>query len=257
MNDEPADGAKSLVRKQFGANAANYATSKVHAKGASLGRLVELVSPQPDWRVLDVATAAGHTAFVMAPHVEHVTATDLTSEMLEVAARLAIEKQITNVDFETADAESLPYDDSEFDLVTCRIAPHHFPHPDRFVNEALRVLVSGGRFAMVDNIVPDDLAVAEFANSWERRRDPSHVRCLSISEWTALLEQAGFVGITAETALKRMDFDTWADNMNVPADVRIELRHDLVNASEVVREFLRPEPGAFYLTEGLFTTQKP
>ena len=36
---------KSLVQQQFGAHAAAYATSSVHAKGASLGRLVELVQP--------------------------------------------------------------------------------------------------------------------------------------------------------------------------------------------------------------------
>ena len=38
---------KSLVQQQFGAHAAAYATSTVHAKGASLGRLVELVQPKP------------------------------------------------------------------------------------------------------------------------------------------------------------------------------------------------------------------
>jgi hypothetical protein len=42
---------KSLVQEQFGAHAAAYATSAVHAKGASLGRLVELVRPQATWHV--------------------------------------------------------------------------------------------------------------------------------------------------------------------------------------------------------------
>ena len=41
---------KSLVQQQFGAHAAAYATSSVHAKGASLGRLVELVRPKPSWQ---------------------------------------------------------------------------------------------------------------------------------------------------------------------------------------------------------------
>ena len=58
---------KSLVQQQFGAHAAAYATSSVHAKGASLGRLVELVRPQPSWQALDVATGAGHTAAAFAP----------------------------------------------------------------------------------------------------------------------------------------------------------------------------------------------
>jgi len=77
------------VQTQFGANAEKYATSAVHAKGASLARLVELTAPQPDWRVLDVATAAGHTAFAFAPHVEWITAVDITPEMLTVATEEA------------------------------------------------------------------------------------------------------------------------------------------------------------------------
>ena len=60
---------KDLVQQQFGAHAAAYATSTVHAKGASLGRLVELVKPQPQWQALDIATGAGHTAAAFAPHV--------------------------------------------------------------------------------------------------------------------------------------------------------------------------------------------
>ena len=128
--------SKEEVKKQFGAHAAAYATSAVHAKGASLARLVELVQPQADWQVLDVASAAGHTAFAFAPHVDQVISTDLTPEMIPVASALAAEKGIDNVSFETADAEDLPFEAGQFDLVTCRIAPHHFPHIDRFLAES-------------------------------------------------------------------------------------------------------------------------
>ena len=68
------------VQAQFGPNASKYATSRVHAKGASLARLVELVEPRADWQMLDIATAAGHTAFVFAPLVAHVVASDVTPE---------------------------------------------------------------------------------------------------------------------------------------------------------------------------------
>ena len=60
---------KSLVQQQFGTHAAAYATSSVHAKGASLARLVELVRPEPHWQALDIATGAGHTAGAFAPRV--------------------------------------------------------------------------------------------------------------------------------------------------------------------------------------------
>ena len=83
---------KSLVQEQFGATAAHYLTSKPHAKGKSLERLVELAKPQPAWRVLDVATGAGHTAYAFAPHVARVWATDITEEMLALV-RDEIEKR--------------------------------------------------------------------------------------------------------------------------------------------------------------------
>ena len=89
---------KSLVQQQFGAHAAAYATSIVHAKGASLGRLVELVKPEPHWQALDVATGAGHTAAAFAPHVARVIASDLTEEMLQEAGKLAAAKGFANMD---------------------------------------------------------------------------------------------------------------------------------------------------------------
>ena len=63
---------KSLSQTQFGQNAAEYLTSKPHAQGQSLERMVALAAPQPDWHVLDVATGAGHTAYAFAPHVARV-----------------------------------------------------------------------------------------------------------------------------------------------------------------------------------------
>ena len=75
----------TLVQEQFGRNAAGYLTSKPHAQGKSLDRLVELTQPRPDWHVLDVATGAGHTAYAFAPHVKRVWATDITARSVHFA----------------------------------------------------------------------------------------------------------------------------------------------------------------------------
>ncbi|MDH3684249.1 MAG: methyltransferase domain-containing protein [Acidimicrobiia bacterium] len=253
-----------LVRRQFGANATNYATSPVHAKGASLARLVDELHPDPDWRVLDIATAAGHTAFAVAPHVNEVIATDVTPEMLAVARTGAAERALTNITFEPADAEALPFDAASFDAATCRIAPHHFPRPPRFVAEVARVLRSGGVFGLVDNVVPDDLVAARFANDWEQRRDPSHVRCLSLDEWLALLTASGLAIRHAELLAKRMAFVAWVDNMDVAPELRADLLHALETAPQPATEFLRPELGApgdqdaaaFHLTECIVVAVK-
>ncbi len=262
MSSEPtSDSAKDLSRAQFGANAANYATSKVHAKGASLETMVEAAEPQSDWRALDIATAAGHTAFAFAPHVASVLATDITPEMVALASERARELRHDNVTTQLADAEQLPFDDATFDLVTCRIAPHHFPNPDTFVSEVARVLTPGGVFVMVDNIVSDDERVAAVYNAWEKKRDPSHVRALPLSEWVGLCERKGLSVRSAETADKKMNFDAWVTNMNVPHELRPELLENLLEADDEVAAFLRPtgvtaDDAGFTLTEGIIAAIK-
>ena len=244
--------SRKLVQEQFGANADAYATSRVHAKGASLQRLVEMVEPQADWQVLDVATAAGHTALAFAPHVAHVVASDITAEMLPVAARLAQEKALENISFERADAEALPFEPHRFDLVTCRIAPHHFPHVDRFIAEAARVLRPGGILALVDNVAPDShtsstgskaelAAAADYYNRFEKLRDPSHGRALPLGEWLTLFQAAGFGVLHHEIAPKQMEFESWVKRLGADKETQTQVRMMLVNAPPAAADYLQPE----------------
>lgn len=264
--------SKTLVQKQFGAHAAAYATSAVHAKGASLGRLVELVGPQTHWHMLDVATGAGHTAAAFAPHVAKAIASDLTDEMLEQAAKLARDKGLSNLETAKADAEALPFPDASFELVTSRIAPHHFPDVARFVTEAWRVLKPGGTFAVVDNISPDAQSTPGFSdaelkgaavayNAFEKLRDPSHGRCLTTGEWADLVRRAGFEVTHQEWLPKAMDFKPWVERMEVDAATVARLEAMLVDGTPALKAFLEPrtEEGrlSFTLAELLLIARKP
>ena len=82
-----ADDVTASVQSQFGRAAADYATSSVHAQGESLARIVELTAPKKTWEALDVATGAGHTAAIFAPHVASMIASDITDEMLHQVCR--------------------------------------------------------------------------------------------------------------------------------------------------------------------------
>jgi ubiquinone/menaquinone biosynthesis C-methylase UbiE len=263
---------KSLVQEQFGMHAGAYVSSAVHAKGASLARLVELVRPQKHWQALDVATGAGHTAFAFAPHVASVVASDLTPEMLKEAAKLAREKGIGNVETALADAEALPFEDARFDLVTCRIAPHHFPDIPSFVSQVERVLKPGGTFALADNIEPDAESTPGFVpielrdaaliyNTFERLRDPSHSRCLGMTEWSDLIEDAGLTVVHKERAAKEMEFEPWATRMGCSAPTLARLRSILLEASPALKAFLKPRSEAgvlfFTLDEAVIIAGKP
>lgn len=240
-----------LVRRQFGRNPDSYAISPVHAKGASLNRLLEAIELKPGWRVLDIATGAGHTAHTIAPFVDKVVAADLTFEMLEITIRLAIDKGLINVDTCSATADHLPFQSESFDLVTCRIAAHHFHNVHAFAEESIRVLRSGGLFAVVDNIVPgifrsqkkaSRLADAgRYLNAFEKLRDLSHVRTLSRDEWLETYYQNGTRIIHQETIEEQLDLDSWAQRMMVSADDLTRLKSMVYQAPREVLEYLKPE----------------
>ncbi len=260
---------KEQVREQFGANAAHYVSSPTHAQGASLARLVELVAPRPAWRVLDVATATGHTALAFAPFVAAVVGLDLTPQMLPLAAQLAADRGATNLAWTVGDVDDLPFDGGAFDVVTCRIAPHHFADIGRFIAEAARVLRPGGALAVVDNVVPGSRRhgkqadrqrqAGEYVNAFEKLRDPSHVRCLSYEEWLAALAAAGLVVAAQETLDKRLTFETWAARHS--PEMLARLRAMLLRAPAAAAEFLDPQTHSglttFRLREGVFVARRP
>jgi len=249
--------SKATIRQQFGSHASAYVNSETHARGASLQRLIDLVQPQPDWHALDIATGAGHTALAFAPYLAYVTATDITPQMLQQAQKLAADRHLSNITIETADAEALPYHDDSFDLVTCRIAPHHFNDIPLFLAGSTRVLRQGGLLAVVDNIVPAGPA-GDYVNAFEKLRDPSHNRCLSGEEWITAFQAAGLSILHHEILAKTMDFDFWAKRHD--QTMQSYLLAMLSEASGASAQFLQPQITAtgstFTLSEVLFVTQK-
>lgn len=262
--------SQSLVQKQFGAVAADYAASAVHASGPSLARLVAMVGPRTDWQALDVATGAGHTALAFAPLVARVVASDVTDEMLAQTAKLAAARQLKNVETAHAEAGELAFPLASFDLVTCRLAAHHFPDPAAFVVAAWRVLKPGGTFALVDNVAPNAARMrgatpAEIRdadtlyNTYEELRDPSHARALGLEDWLGLLTDAAFVDIRHEQMDQDIAFKAWTERMRCDPETVERLEHLLDN--DLLRAFLRPRHEAgellFTLQEAIIVARKP
>ncbi|MCG3211437.1 MAG: putative methyltransferase YcgJ [Anaerolineae bacterium] len=219
-----SDELKAKVQSQFGASADSYATSSVHARGDSLAVLLNLVEPQPHWRALDVATGAGHTALLFAPRVSHVVASDLTEPMLAKAAELAAQRGLTNVETRKADAESLPFEDNSFDLVTCRLAFHHFPNPRQALAEFARVLKPGGLLGFTDNVTVPEKQAAGYYNAFEKLRDPSHNWVYPQVRLEAMFAEAGLVvEKSSQLLMKELEFHDWADRQHVSPENKEKL----------------------------------
>ena len=213
-----SESQQARVQAQFGPSAAAYVASPGHAAGPDLERLIAWGKKRGAARVLDIATGGGHTALAFAPYVREVVATDLTPRMLEVAEAFIREQGTANVTFQIADAEALPFADADFDIVTTRIAPHHFPNPQQYVHEVARVLRPGGVFVLDDNMAPDDQELDVFLNRFEQWRDPSHVRSHTIAEWSQWMHDAGLrIKHVEPLQPKRYQFAIWTEQMRMPA----------------------------------------
>lgn len=230
---------KAQVQSQFGKHAAAYVSSASHAKHSDLDRLIAIAQPEPDWCVLDIATGGGHTALKFAPYVKRVIAADLTFKMLQ-AAHENIIQQAKNVFYVQTDAEHLAFPEDTFDLVTCRIAPHHFPDVFRFMQECTRVLKPDGILLIQDHLLPDDEAAARYVDSFERLRDPSHFRAYADYEWRGLYLDAGLRILHTESLTKSHKLIPWAERQSCTPQTITQLEILLMQAPLTVRNWLKP-----------------
>jgi ubiquinone/menaquinone biosynthesis C-methylase UbiE len=101
----------------------------------------------PADRMLEIGAGTGFFTLnlMQAGLARTAVVTDISSGMVDVAVRngQALGLDVTG---RTADAEALPFDDAEFDLVIGHAVLHHIPDLDLAFREILRVLKPGGRF---------------------------------------------------------------------------------------------------------------
>ena len=110
--------------------------------------LVDAVGVRSGDRVLDVAAGSGNAAIPAALAGGTVTASDLTPELFDAGRRLADERGAT-IEWREADAEALPFDDAEFDVVLSSIGVMFAPHHQAAADELVRVCRPGGRIGLL------------------------------------------------------------------------------------------------------------
>jgi ubiquinone/menaquinone biosynthesis C-methylase UbiE len=237
-----AKGFKDKVREQFGRTAEGYIRDSGFAGGEDLAEAARLLQPTPEDVLLDVACGGGHTALYFAPKVRSVVASDLTMLMLKRAQEFISEKGgVENVTFREADAEDLPFPAGSFTLLTCRIAPHHFQDVPRALREFHRVLRRGGRMAIVDTLLPDDPEVADFYQTMEKMRDPTHVQAYSQPHWLNMIEEAGFILHETMIFPKTHDFQEWAKRAGMNREGIQQLNAYFMKSSTKVHDYFQIE----------------
>jgi SAM-dependent methyltransferase len=122
--------------------------------------LVEACGISTGQRVLDVAAGTGNTAIRAAEAGAAVVASDLTPENFPAGRRQAKAHGV-ELEWVEADAERLPFDDREFDVVTSSFGAMFAPNHQAVADELVRVCRPGGRIGML-NFTPEGLAADFF-----------------------------------------------------------------------------------------------
>jgi SAM-dependent methyltransferase len=228
-------------------------------------RVVEVFSPQPGERVLDVGCGNGALSLAIGPLVApegSVLGLDLSGPMLEMATARARRAGLTNVRFERGDAQVYPFAEAGFDGVVSRFGVMFFDDPQAAFANLARAVRSGGRlvFACWQELlanewlmVPAGAALAHVpmpnlggpgAPGPFSLADPERVR--------SILEGAGFTEVDVDDFRCPMPFgSTVADTVafmqgtDMAATLMADVSENVAAAAwEAVRAALVPHAGS-------------
>jgi ubiquinone/menaquinone biosynthesis C-methylase UbiE len=209
------DEIQRAAQQQFARQSQRYGRGHILENVEDVAAGLQRMTLPPKAGVLDVATGAGHTGLYLASLGHDVTVSDLARAMLDRTAQMARERGL-NVQVRQHAAEVLPYGDGFFDLVTCRVAAHHFSSPGQFVTEVSRVLAASGYFLLIDGTVQDGEPEAEeWMHKIEKLRDPSHHHFLTPNQWSDLCREHGLaVQDVILTPFKQPDLNWYFETAN-------------------------------------------
>lgn len=191
------------------------ASEKWKAKSAAMGQpttdaIVEYAQAAAGMRVIDLASGTGEPAISLASSVGeqgHVTATDLSADLLEIAAERARARGLKNFSTQRADAHSLPFPEGSFDLATSRFGVMFFDKPIFALRELRRVLRPGARACFMawgsfeQPYWQSMMGVVHrhVGGPWLPRDGPNPFRYARSGSLSAVLRGAGFDAVEEET----------------------------------------------------------
>ncbi len=149
-----------------------------------LRRLVTRLAVRPGQRVLDVACGRGDWLAALADCGTQVSGIDISSRAIDTCRRRLPQGQ-----FEIGPAETLPFPDADFDLVTCLGSLEHFLDQPAAMREMVRVVRPGG-WVLV--LVPN-AGFLTYRLGLYRGTQQQAIRetIRPLAEWRTMLSEAG------------------------------------------------------------------
>jgi ubiquinone/menaquinone biosynthesis C-methylase UbiE len=205
------------VREEFARQASTFEDVRLNTAFTSrLRELVEFAAPTPHDVGVDVACGTGLVARALAPQVRHVTAIDITPEMLATGKRQADTEGLSQLVFQAGDAMALPFVDASFSLVVTRFSLHQVTTPELLVAELARVCrpAPQGRVVIADLVRrPDQPGDPDRI---ERLRDPSHGMMLTVDAIVGLLAEHGRKVEKTDVFDVRRPLRQWVEQARTP-----------------------------------------
>ncbi len=208
------------VKQSFKKQAEKFATYHM-SKAKYTDYLIEKIGAEGKEHALEVAAGTCICGRALAPFVKDIICLDLTQEMLAQGKKLAEERRIQNISFQTGNAEELPYEAETFDLVITRLSLHHFEKPEIPFHEMQRVLKKGGKLVVWD-MEATEKPLREIDDKIETMRDPSHTRILSREEFEELF-QDDFTLQCEESTLVQVNLNSWMELTNTPENIQKQI----------------------------------
>jgi SAM-dependent methyltransferase len=151
---------------------------------------INLMNIPADARVLDVGCGSGWATRLMAEKAQNgrVVGIDISDEMIRLARESSA--SFSNVEFQIASAEKLPFDDAQFTHAFSMESLYYYADIPGALKEIRRVLSRGGFFFTVVDLYEENRP----SHQWiEQLNVP--VQLLSVAEYRNLFAGAGFVNV--------------------------------------------------------------
>ncbi|HTV56717.1 MAG TPA: class I SAM-dependent methyltransferase, partial [Terriglobia bacterium] len=171
----------------------DYGAHLAGKHAASLyGRVVKAIEEFNPSAILDVGCGNGNLLALLNDGVRSLAGADLSPEMIKQArAKLG-----DRVDLKIADSEALPWESGAFDALSCTDSFHHYPNPQKVLEEMRRVLKPAGHLVIADPWAPQPFRwIVNFFFKFGKSGD---VKLYSMEEWRPLIEASGFKVVRLE-----------------------------------------------------------